>query len=130
MNKDSRIPIQISAYRTPGLSFCALEDVVIVLDPNQGIYYRLSHDLARLLQEVPVRESEFEYRGGVEFAPLVTGFRDQLFALSRAGLIESVLDEEDLASIPPVSEVSVWGSMTTLTQIPGGSPSFGPPNTI
>lgn len=127
MDKDNRILIQIQANRSPGLSFCALGDSVIVLDPHQGVYYRLSHELAGLLQEVPVRNSEAGHHGRVESPPLITGFQDQFFALSKAGLIESDFGEEDLSSGLPESEVSVWGSVTALTQIPGPAPSVSPP---
>jgi hypothetical protein len=113
-------------YRVPNLSFCPLDKSVIVLDPKQGLYFRMVPELASLLQSIP----EYEVTGngnGLQLAESPAQTLLRLQSLMECGLVE----QRPLKKLEIQTEkrgifdgISVWGSVTELTQLIVGGPSM------
>ena len=121
------IPIQVATFRSSELSFCALDDSVVVLDPRQGLYLRLSVALAELLEQVPARQASHRDNSGDIPGTSVYGFKEQFEALSRFGLIEQQFPSETSSPAHSSSEISVWGTLSELTLVTGSPSNLPPP---
>lgn len=119
---DRSLPAQ-----APGLSFCVLEDRVIVLDPAQGLYFSLSSELGRLLQSLPVFTSQTDIRKTsdnhvVEFSlpqrQLIQNLSDAGLATSTPGTVKRLSSSAEYFIS---DDLKVWGTLAELTQSGGGS---------
>jgi hypothetical protein len=115
-------------YRVPNLSFCPLKEAVIVLDPNQGLYFRMTLELASILQSLPEVENDGNRFNGSCLETLTVDARSKLASLIQYGLIEKKEEQGyQLQSKTSTDDISVWGSVTDLTQTPPPPPTGGPP---
>jgi hypothetical protein len=119
-------------YRAKNLSFCPLSESVIVLDPNQGLYFRMTSELASLLRSLPEVETEDGSKVGPSYVRLSVDTHSKFESLSRYGLIEiRGAQLLECANHRSTGEISVWGSVTELTQMtPPPPPSSGPPGVV
>lgn len=115
-----------SIYRVSNLAFCPLKDIVVVLDPHQGLYFRMSHPLATLLQSIPERGNQVDpglrltFQDSREVSAQIESLKSHKLVVTP--LLETNDTSDDIPKYS--SDISVWGSVTDLTQTPPPPPSF------
>lgn len=125
--------------QSPNLSFCSLKERLIVLDPNQGIYFSLSAELSSLLQSLPHQspsdQSCRKAASGIvnmkASGPSTERQFHLLNALSLAGLVSGLKTDtfSGPASCVAHEDLKIWGTLEELTQSGMGSGTSvgGPP---